>query len=228
MLNANGTNPMTLKEELDARRAEFLQTAPKERIEAYQRGVDELAAAGVAARAVQTGDLAPDFTLPNAKGEKVTLSTLLAKAPVVLTFYRGGWCPYCNLHLRAYQRALPEIRAAGGQLVAVSPELPDKSLTTTEKNALEFEVLSDLKGDAGRAYRLFFDLSDELRQLYAAGGNDLSKWNADGEWHLPMPATYVIGQDGRVKFAFVDAEYRNRAEPANLIAALRGLGKRAA
>jgi peroxiredoxin len=182
----------------------------------------------VAARAVQTGDLAPDFTLPNAKGEKVTLSTLLAKAPVVLTFYRGGWCPYCNLHLRAYQKALPEIRAAGGQLVAVSPELPDKSLTTAEKNALEFEVLSDLKGEAGRAYRLFFDLSDELRQLYAASGNDLSKWNADGEWHLPMPATYVIGQDGRVKFAFVDAEYRNRAEPANLIAALRGLGKKAA
>jgi peroxiredoxin len=219
---------MTLKEELDARRAQFLQSAPKEKIEAYQRGVDELAASGAAARAVQRGDMAPDFTLTNAKGAPVTLSRLLAQGPVVLTFYRGGWCPYCNLHLRAYQKALPEIRAAGGQLVAVTPEPPDKSLTTAEKNALEFEVLSDVKGEAGRAYRLFFDLSEELRQLYAASGNDLSKWNADGEWHLPMPATYVIGQDGRVTFAFVDAEYRNRAEPADLVAAVRALQKKAA
>jgi peroxiredoxin len=219
---------MTLKEALDARRAEFLRTAPQEKAQAYQRGVDELVAAGTAARAVQRGENAPDFSLPNAKGEQVTLSKLLARGPVVLTFYRGGWCPYCNLQLRAYQKALPDIRAAGGQLVAVSPELPDKSLSTVEKNALEFEVLSDQKGEAGRAYRLFFDLSEELRQLYAAGGNDLSKWNADGQWHLPLPATYVIGQDGLVKLAFVDAEYRNRAEPADLVAALRALQKKAA
>jgi len=219
---------MTLKEELDARRAQFLQTAPKEKIDGYQRGVDELAASGAAARAVQKGEQAPDFELPNAKGARVRLSALLARGPVVLTFYRGGWCPYCNLQLRAYQKALPEIRALGGQLVAVSPEPPDKSLGTAEKNALEFEVLSDVKGEAGRAYRLFFDLSEELRQLYAAGGNDLSKWNADGEWHLPMPATYVIGQDGRVAYAFVEAEYRDRAEPADLLAALRTLQKKAA
>jgi len=219
---------MTLKAELDARKAQFLQTAPREKADAYQRGVDELLAAGVAARAVQRGDAAPDFTLRNAKGVPVTLSKLLKQGPVVLTFYRGGWCPYCNLQLRAYQKALPELRAAGGQLVAVSPELPDKSLSTADKNALEFEVLSDEKGEAGRAYRLFFDLSEELRQLYAAGGNDLSKWNADGEWHLPMPATYVIGQDGRVTYAFVDAEYRNRAETADLVAALRVLRKKAA
>jgi len=219
---------MTLKEELDARRAEFLRTAPKEKAQAYQRGVDELVAAGTAARAVQQGERAPDFTLTNARGEQVTLSGLLARGPVVLAFYRGGWCPYCNLQLRAYQKALPDIRAAGGQLVAVSPELPDKSLGTVEKNALEFEVLSDQKGEAGRAYRLFFDLSEELRQLYAAGGNDLAKWNADGQWHLPLPATYVIGQDGLVKFAFVDAEYRNRAEPADVLATLRALQKKAA
>ncbi|HEX5091130.1 MAG TPA: peroxiredoxin-like family protein, partial [Burkholderiales bacterium] len=194
----------------------------------YQRGVDELAASGVAARAVQDGEQAPDFALPNAKGAVVKLSALLARGPVVLTFYRGGWCPYCNLQLRAYQKALPEIRALGGQLVAVSPEPPDKSLTTAEKNALEFEVLSDVKGEAGRAYRLFFDLSEELKQLYVAGGNDLSKWNADGQWHLPLPATYVIGREGRVAYAFVEAEYRNRAEPSALLAALRTLHKKAA
>jgi peroxiredoxin len=214
---------MTLKEELDARRAQFMQTAGPEKVAAYQRGVDELVAAGLAAQAVARGDAAPDVTLPNARGEPVTLSKLLAKGPVVLTFYRGGWCPYCNMQLRAYQRALPELRALGASLVAVSPEAPDKSLSTAEKNALEFEVLSDVKGEAGRAYRLFFELSDELKALYAAGGNDLAKVNADGEWHLPMPATYVIGTDGRVALANVDPEYRNRLEPAEIVDALRAL-----
>jgi peroxiredoxin len=205
-----------------------MQTAGEQKIAAYQRGVDELAARGAAARAVAKGEAAPDFTLPNARGAQVTLSKLLAKGPVVLSFYRGGWCPYCNLQLRAYQRALPEMRALGATLVAVSPEAPDKSLSTAEKNALEFEVLSDVKGEVGGAYRLFFDLSDELKALYSAGGNDLSKWNADGEWHLPMPATYVIGTDGRVALAFVDPEYRARLEPAEIVAALRSLAKTAA
>jgi peroxiredoxin len=217
---------MTLKEELDARRAQFMRTAPVDRIAAYQRGVEELAASGIAEGAVKQDDVAPDFTLPNARGDQVTLSKLIAKGPVVLAFYRGGWCPYCNLQLRAYQRILPEIRALGASLVAVSPEPPDKSLSTAEKNALEFEVLSDVKGDAGHAYRLVFDFSQELKQAFRAAGNDLSGWNADGEWRLPIPATYVIGRDGRVKLAFVDAEYRNRLEPAEIIATLDRLEQR--
>ena len=219
---------MTLKEELDARRAQFMQTAGAEKIAAYQRGVDALVAAKLATRAVGRGEAAPDITLPNVRGEPVTLSKLLAQGPVVLTFYRGGWCPYCNMQLRAYQRALPELRALGATLVAVSPEAPDKSLSTAEKNALEFEVLSDVKGEAGRAYRLFFDLSAELRALYAAGGNDLAQVNADGEWHLPMPATYVISADGRVALAYVDPEYRNRLEPAEIVGALRALAQKTA
>jgi peroxiredoxin len=219
---------MTLKDELDARRAEFLRTAPPEKAAAYQRGVEELAADGIAGRAVKVGDTAPDFTLASARGAPVALSQLLARGPVVLTFYRGGWCPYCNLQLRAYQKALPEIRAAGGTLVAIAPEKPDDTLSTAEKNALEFEVLSDVDGAVGAAYRLYFELSPELKALYAAGGNDLSKKNADGRWHLPIPATYVIGTDARVAAAFVDVEYRNRAEPAQILAALRALQAKAA
>jgi peroxiredoxin len=143
---------------------------------------------------------------------------------VVLTFYRGGWCPYCNLQLRAYQRVLPEIRAAGATLVAIAPERPDDTLSTAEKNALEFEVLSDAAGEVGAAYRIYFELSAELQALYAAGGNDLAKRNADGQWHLPIPATYVIAPDGRVAAAFVDVEYRNRAEPSDILAALHAIG----
>jgi peroxiredoxin len=218
----------TLKAELDARRAEFIKTAPPDRAAAFQRGVAELAASGVAERAVRAGDMAPDFTLVNARGERVALSTLLARGPVVLTFYRGGWCPYCNLQLRAYQRALPELVTAGASLVAVSPEKPDDTLSTAEKNALAFEVLSDADGAVGAAYRLYFDLSPELKALYAAAGNDLSKKNADGRWHLPIPATYVIGAGGRVAAAWIDVEYRNRAETGDVLAAVRALQARAA
>jgi len=214
---------MTLQQELDARRAEFNAKAPPDRIAAYQRGVDELAADGIAERAVKAGDQAPDFTLANARGEPVKFSALLARGPVVLTFYRGGWCPYCSLQLRAYQRVLPAIRALGAQLVAISPEAPDRSLTTAQKNELEFEVLSDVTGDVGRAWRLVFDLSEELRGLYQANGLDLSAINADGQWHLPLPATYVIAPDRTVKLAFVDVEYRVRLEPADILATLRAL-----
>ncbi len=214
---------MTLKEELDARRAEFMRTAPAARIEAYQRSVDELAARDLVAKAVKTGERAPDFELRNARGEVVRLSRLVAGGPVVLTFYRGGWCPYCNLQLRAYQRALPLFRALGAVLVAVSPEAPDQTLSTAQKNALEFEVLSDVNGEAGRAFRLFFDLSAELRSFYVGGGIDLSEKHADGEWRLPVPATYVIAADGRVALAFVDPEYRNRLEPSQIVRALETL-----
>ena len=129
--------------------------------------------------------------------------------------------------IAAYQRVLYEIRVLGASLVAISPELPDKSLSTVEKNALEFEVLSDVEGDAGRAYRLVFEFSEALKQAYLASGNDLSQWNADTEWHLPIPATYVIDRDGRVKLAFVDPEYRHRLEPAHIVATLRTFVKAA-
>ena len=212
---------MTLKEELDARRAMSIQKSPPERSAAFQRGVDQLIADGIADRAVKEGDIAPNFTLPNARGEQVSLYACLENGPVVVTFYRGGWCPYCNMQLRAYQGILPELGSLGATLIAISPEPVDSSLSTAEKNELEFEVLSDINSDAGRAYRLMFELSDELQAFYTEMGNDLSKRNADGEWHLPLPATYVIDTNKRVTLAFVDADYRDRLEPADIIAALR-------
>jgi peroxiredoxin len=214
---------MTLQQELDARRADFTAKALPERVAAYQRGVDELAADGIAERAVKAGETAPDFTLPDVRGDSVTLSALLRDGPVVLTFYRGGWCPYCNLQLRAYQSALPEIEALGARLVAVSPEAPDNTLTTAQKNELAFPVLSDVDGAVGRAWRLTFELSDELRGLYAANGMDLARINAAGRWELPLPATYVIARTGVIALAFVDVEYRRRLEPEDVLEALRTL-----
>jgi peroxiredoxin len=214
---------MALKKELQQQLATFKQRASTELAETLQAGVDELTESGIAERAVKEGERAPDFELPNVQGKSVSLSALLEHGPVVLAFYRGGWCPYCNLQLRAYQRILPEIRELGGQLVAVSPEPQDASLSTAEKNALEFEVLSDVDVTAARSFRLLFDLSERLKQTYIGMDKDLSVMNADGQWHLPIPATYVIAQDGRVELAFVDPEYRHRLEPSDILAALQRL-----
>jgi peroxiredoxin len=123
--------------------------------------------------------------------------------------------------LRAYQRILPQIHELGAQLVAVSPQSPDASLSTAEKNALQFEVLSDADAKAAGAYRILFGFSDRLKAAYMGMGRDLSADNADGQWHLPIPATYVIGQDGRVELAYIDPEYRNRLEPADILEVLK-------
>ena len=147
---------MPLKDELDSIKATFAQKNDPAIVAAYEKGIDELRAAGIEANALKPGELAPDFTLPDATGRPVKLSERLKAGPVVLKFYRGGWCPYCNLELRAYQKALPELAAVGAQLIAVSPESPDNSLSTKEKNALAFSVLSDRGGATARAYRLAF------------------------------------------------------------------------
>jgi peroxiredoxin len=146
---------------------------------------------------------------------------------VVVSFYRGGWCPYCNLELRALQNALPEIKQLGAQLVAISPQTPDESLSTAEKNELEFAVLSDIGSATAKAYGIAFDLTEELRPIYSRLGHALPDKNGDDSWILPIPATYVIDKDGIVALAFVDVDYRNRLEPAEIVTAIKTLSEKA-
>ena len=216
---------MSLKAELDAFRSEFMAQVPPEIREAMVRADMELAASGIARRALKAGDRAPDFNLPDARGGHVRLKDLLATGPVVLSFYRGGWCPYCNLELRALQQALPEITHLGAKLVAVSPQTPDESLSTTEKNALSFSVLSDIGSTTAKAFGIAYDLAEELRPIYRRSGHALPEKNGDDSWVLPIPATYVIDTDGTIALAFVDVDYRNRLEPAEILTALQSLSK---
>ena len=162
--------------------------------------------------------------MTNAKGVLVDIKSLLNRGPVIVTFYRGGWCPYCNLELRAFQKILPEIKAAGASLVAISPEKPDDTLSTTEKNALDFEVLSDIGQKIGRAFGLVYTFSDELKWAYREFGLDIPGKNGADEWALPISATYVIGQDGKIMYAYSDADYRDRAEPAEVLKISDGSG----
>ena len=216
---------MSLKAELDAFRSEFMAQLPPEIRDAMVHADMELAASGIAQRALKTGDRAPDFRLPDARGGYVRLKDLLAAGAVVLCFYRGGWCPYCNLELRALQQVLPEITRLGAKLVAVSPQTPDESLSTTEKNALSFSVLSDIGSTAAKSFGIAYDLAEELRSLYARSDDALPEKNGDKSWVLPIPATYVIDADGTVALSFVDVDYRNRLEPAEILTALQSLSK---
>ena len=214
---------MSLKAELDAFRADFMAKVPAEVREAMERADMDLAASDILERGLKAGDKVPDFRLPDAHGGVVRLNNLLAKGPVVLSFYRGGWCPYCNLELRALQNALPDITRLGAQLVAISPQTPDESLSTAKKNALTFSVLSDVGSLTAKAFGIAFDLAEELCPIYTRSGHALPDKNGDESWVLPIPATYVIDTDSTIALAFRDVDYRNRLEPAEIIAALRAI-----
>ncbi|KDN82383.1 peroxiredoxin-like family protein [Kitasatospora cheerisanensis] len=196
---------------------------PAEVREVMQRATRDLAASGRAERALAVGAKAPSFTLPSATGRSVTLAELLADGPVVLTFYRGAWCPYCNIALRSLQQHHDAVAARGARLVAVTPQVPDESLTQAEKNGLAFEVLSDLGCETAARYGLAFDLPEDLAAAYTRAGIDLERSNAGHPRTLPMPATYVVDRAGTVRWAFVDADYTARAEPADILAALDAL-----
>jgi peroxiredoxin len=172
---------------------------------------------------LQVGAFAPDLTLPDALNRPVSLAALWRKGPLVLIFYRGGWCPYCNLELRAWQHQLAALKALGANLVAVSPQTPDNSLSTAEKNELAFSVLSDSALEVATAFGVAFELPPELIELYGRVGNDLPVLNGNGRWALPLPATYAVDAEGRIVFAHVEADYRRRAEPAEVLAVLEEL-----
>ena len=171
---------------------------------------------------LQPGDQAPDFSLTNAVGKVVVLSELLKQSSVVLTFYRGTWCPYCNLQLNQYQQILPEITSLGAQVVAISPQTPDESLTMQEKNGLRFEVLSDNGNIVARQYTTVFKNGEEPVAVMKQLGIDFNAHYADDSQELPVPAVFIIQPNGQVKWAQTSGgDYRHRVEPADIIQILK-------
>jgi peroxiredoxin len=211
---------MTLEEELAAKRQSSYELRTPEQRQVQRETVAMVEQSDLTQSALKVGDVAPDFTLPNAVGETVSLAELLTSGPVIISFYRGGWCPYCNLELRALQARLGDVRAAGGELVAISPEHPDSSLDTAEKNALEFPVLSDVGNEVARTFRLVHQINPEWVSYQLSIGIDVAARNASDVAEVPLPATYVVGQDGIITYALVDADYTKRAEPDDVLRAL--------
>jgi peroxiredoxin len=192
-------------------------------LNALQAYIDKLAATEIANNALKAGSDFPDFELVNATYEMVSLKSLLKKSPLIINFYRGSWCPYCNFELQAYQQLLPEIKAAGGQLVAISPQQVDNSLDTVEKNNLQFEVLSDHNNVLADKLGIRFDFDSALKPIYEQLNLDLGKMHGVEDWQLPIPATYVVDQRGSIVLASVNADYTSRLEPEEAIAALKSI-----
>jgi len=184
--------------------------------------LDRVRTSGALDHALNVGQSAPDFTLPDAFGNDVSLKTLLAKGPVAISFYRGEWCPFCNIELRGLQGSLPKMRELAATLIAISPEKPDFGIVATEKNKLTFPVLSDLGNKVARQFGIVFQVGQELRDFSKnVFKNDLALRNGDDSYELPVPATFVIDTTGIVRFAHVDVDYMlGRAEPEAVVAAL--------
>lgn len=213
---------MKLSETLAQAREASKSRIPEDRRKILIQGIEDLKASGITDRSLKQGDAAPDFTLPDASGNDVNSAELRGGGALVITFYRGGWCPYCNFELKALQEKLPEIRDLGAQMVAISPETPDRAADTAGKNEVSFPVLSDAGNRVARQFGLVFELPETIRPIYLKMGIDLPRQNGDGSFELPVPATYVVGSDGLVKLAAVDADYRYRLDPEEVIAALKG------
>lgn len=217
---------MSLQEKLDAFKADFEAGKPPYNvsasvIEVMHRATAELIASGAAEKALKAGDKAPSFTLNDPDGNPVSSNELLAKGPLIISFYRGVWCPYCNMELQALEAALPSFREFGASLVAISPQTAVNSRKSVRQNNLDFPILSDTHNDVAAAFGLRFALPDYLVELYSTLKNDLPSFNGDGSWSLPMPGRFVIGQDGVILYAEVNPDYTRRPEPEDMLPALR-------
>ena len=224
---------MTLQSRLDAFKADFEAGKPPYNvshtvIETMHRATAELIASGAAGKALKAGDILPAFTLSDPDGNPVSSADLLAQGPLVISFYRGVWCPYCNMELQALQEALPQFEALGARLVAISPQSPVNSRKSVRQNNLSYPILSDPMNDVAAAFGLRFQMPDYLVDLYKMLKNDLPSFNGDPSWTLPMPARYVVGQDGIILYAEVNPDYTRRPEPEDMLPALRRAATRTA
>ncbi|MBZ0187132.1 MAG: AhpC/TSA family protein [Candidatus Obscuribacterales bacterium] len=216
-----GEKKMTLTEALQQHAQESRGKMPEEAREVMAKAISELTESGIEQSVTKAGEKIPDFVLPNAGGKDVSLQSLRQEGPVVLVFYRGGWCPYCNINLHYLQERLKEIEEQGARVVAISPETPDNSLSTKEKNALKFDVLSDANNTYARKLGLVFRLPDDVLNLYKKFGIDLSKSNGNTSSELPLSATFIVAQDGTIEFRFVDSDYKKRMDPKDIVSKLK-------
>ena len=214
---------MKLCEELASLTREIEEATLPQVLQTLEKAVADLKKSNFAQRALKAGEKAPNISLPDGEGSMVRLSALLLAGPVLLTFYRGGWCPYCNLTLRALQRALPDFQAQGTQVVAISPEKPDNSLLTIHKNMLDYTVLSDINSEAARKFGVSFVLPVYLKKLYRSFGLHLEKFNNAKTVEIPLPATFLIDTNQMIQFAFAHEDYTQRAGIEEILEAMATL-----
>jgi peroxiredoxin len=214
---------MDLQKELDAVAQMVREKTPPHvmpTIEATRRRLKE---SGLKDRALQPGETMSDFELPDATGEIVRSVESRSQGPLLITFYRGSWCPFCNLALRAFQERNAEIKTRGVTLLAISPQNPDHSLTLQEKHSLQFSVLSDAGNKVARQFGIVFALDPDLKTVQEQFGVDIPAYNGDRTFELPVPASFLVSTDGKVLKSYVEADYMQRLDPETALAWIREL-----
>ncbi len=211
---------MSLKAQIDAYNVQKDAKLPADVLALMNTTNEELIAQHIKDNALQIGQKVENFSLTNHNGENIELADLLKKGPVIISFYRGGWCPYCNLELKALNDYLPQFKTQSAQLIAISPQLPDETLSTAQKNDLEFDVLCDVSNKVAEQFGLLFTLDERIQALYTQFGIDFEHYYGDKSFKLPLPATYVINQKGVITYAFLSEDYTLRAEPIDVMTAL--------
>ena len=212
-----------LKSEIAAYKAAMKEKVPDGVRAIMAQCTTEIKDSGIERGALKTGDMMPDFELNNQHNELRRLSDYLANSPVVLNIYRGGWCPYCNMEMKALQGVQKEIESYGAMLVGMAPETPDRALSTAERAGID--ILSDSGNRVAEQMGLVFELPQALRPIYEKFGIDIPAFNGDDSFKLPVPATYIIGQDGVIVYDFVNADYTQRLEPTEIVEILAGTRK---
>lgn len=213
-----------LRKELEMLKERAVQRMPENITAKFNEAIAELKAIE-ASFGLPVGFKAPNFTLENQAGTPIELAQILKEEIVVLFFYRGDWCPYCNLQLAAYQEMIPTLEFHGARLVAVNPQLPDKSMGLAEKHQLGYDILSDVDLAVADAFKIKFSLPDYLQTIYKDLGLDLEVHNANHKWELPLAATFIIDKNGTIISRFIDTDYKNRMEPKSILEVLEALPK---
>jgi peroxiredoxin len=213
---------MSLQEQLDELTAKLRGLVPAERLATIDRAVAELHASHPAEHALKSGDKAPSFALPDGDGMTWKSDALLRGGPLVIVFYRGRWCAYCNAQLAAMQQVHHRIALAGASLVAISPQTQKHSYMTRDMHALRFPVLSDAGNQVARQFGLVYRLSPEMQAMYESIMTKLPGYNGDQSWELPSPATYIVRPDGAISYLRIDSDWRKRAEPEVILQQLVG------
>ena len=214
---------ISLKEQIAEYDRTKAQKVPEEILNIMEKATLALKLENLEKNALKTGDIMPNFTLINHLQVEKVFYDYLEKSPVVLSFYRGGWCPYCNLELNALQAALPQIRSLGSDLVAISPETLDNSLSTKEKNGLSFDILFDKNNELSKALGLAFELPETLREIYEKFDINIPEQNGNDSYLIPMPATYIVDKNAQIVYDFIDADYTKRAEPSDVLKKLKNI-----
>lgn len=206
----------TLTDSLLVKKSDFLNTANEAKIKVYQSGIDELASGPIIHHAFNVGDTAPNFLLPDVNNRTVELSKLLKKGPVIISWYRGSWCPYCSISLHFYDKYITQFEAKGVQYIAITPERFDKIKETKSRLGIKVKVLHDKENQVAELYNIVYTVKPEVLDFYSQSF-DLEEHNGNGSNKLPLAATYLIDKNGIIRYAFLDADYRNRAEPEVLL-----------